>query len=310
VTRGSIFQFGDNKVNNRPTIQVKLFAVVFIAATIPGSATIAQAPIQVPVAPAGGIDSSKMPDVAGIHLGMAPQAVFAIMKPLFPDNHPRGLGLSLGYAKFGHAPDTPWLQTLVGDADACGNNECADIVSVVFNGPPNKQGAIGLERSVNFQEGKRPTPDTLKAALLQKYGPNPFVVNNPAIMGWAYDEQGQPIVPPNGKALVQCAGTLTSGAGGGPSPTNAALEYGLTGTRPMTQADVTDLMRNPCRVGVYVLVSMNVSAQVVNGFSIKISENSEATRDAIAQQKYLDSVAAGQQQQQLNKAKQQAVPTL
>jgi hypothetical protein len=105
-------------------------------------------------------------------------------------------------------------------------------------------------------------------------------------------------------------GTITSGAGGGPSPTNAALEYGITGTRPLTQADVNDLMRNSCQAGVYVLVSMNVSAQVVNSFTIKISENSKATRDRIAQQKYLDSVAAGQQQQQLNKAKQQAVPTL
>lgn len=34
----------------------------------------------------------------------------------------------------------------------------------------------------------------------------------------------------------------------------------------MTQADVNDLMRNPCQVGVYVLVSMNVSAQVMNSF--------------------------------------------
>jgi hypothetical protein len=288
-----------------------IIGATFVAASIAGLRVEAQAghgaPVQVPAAPAGGIDPSKMPDVVGIHLGMPPQDVIAKMKVLFPENHPLGLGLTPGYAKFGHAPAPPWIQTLVGKADACGNNECADIVSVVFNGPPNKQGVTGIERGINFQEGKRPTPDTMMAALLKKYGPNPFVPTQGTI-GWAYDEQGQQIAPPNGKALVQCAGTVTSGAVAGPTPTNAAPEYGLTGTNPLTQADVADLMRNPCRVGVYVLVSMNVSAQVVNGIDIKISDNSEATRDVIAEQQYLDSVAAGQQQQQLNKAQQQAPP--
>ncbi len=39
-----------------------------------------------------------------------------------------------------------------------------------------------------------------------------------------------------------------------------------------------------------------------NSFGVKMSKNSEATLDAIADQQYLDDVAAGQQQQQLKKA--------
>jgi hypothetical protein len=298
-----------------PTIQkirlLMIVGVIFLVASLASLRATGQArgaaPVQVPTAPAGGIDASKMPDVVGIHLGMSPQDVLAKMKVLFPENHLKGLGLTPGYAKFGHAPDAPWLQTLVGKSDACGNNECADIVSIVFNGPPNKQGATGIERSLNFQQGKQPTQDTVMDALVKKYGANPFVPSKGTI-GWAYDEQGQLIAPPNGKVLVQCAGTVTSGAAGGPTVTNAAPEYGLTGTNPLKPADVADLMRNPCRVGVYVLVSMNISAQVVNSMDTKISDNSEATRDVIAQQQYLDSVAAGQQQQQLNKAQQQAPP--
>ena len=286
-------------------------AVIFVAASwvVLHAATQAKgaAPVQLPVAPEGGIDSAKMPDIVGVHLGMSPQEVIAKLKPLYPTTHVGDLGVNLGYAKFGHAPGAPWIQTINGHADPCGNNQCSDVFNVVFNGPPNKQGAIGIDRAMGFPQGKEPTPDTVKTALLQKYGPNPFMVS-PFTMGWAYDEQGRPIMPPNGKALVQCAGTVTSGAVGGPTPTNAAPEYGLTGTRALTPADVADLMRNPCRVGVYVLAAMNVGGQTVNSFSVKISENSEATRDVIAQQKYLDSVAAGQQQQQLNKAKQQAPP--
>jgi hypothetical protein len=289
-----------------------VMAAMFDVASMGGAGASAQAgrpvQVQVPVAPAGGIDAAKMPDVVGIHLGMAPQDVIAKMKVLFPSNPKLGLGLTPGYAKFGHAPGGPWLQTLNGKSDACGNNECADLIGVVFNGPPNKQGVTGIDRAISFPDGKRPTPDTIKASLLQKYGPNPFVVT-PVTMGWAYDERGQAIAPPNGKALVQCAGTVTSGAVGGATPASAAPEYGLTGTNPLKPADVADLMRNPCRVGVYVLVSLNAAGQMVNSMNIKISENSEATRDVIAQQQYLDSVAAGQQKQQLDNAQHQAVPT-
>ena len=291
-------------------IMMMIVAAILVTVSLAGLRAAAQAgraAVQVPAAPAGGIDASKMPDVVGIHLGMSPLDVIAKMKALFPVDRTHGLGLTPGWAKFGHAPDGPWLQTLQGKSDACGNNECEDLVSIVFNPPPTKQGAIGIERSISFQEGKRLTPDTMMDALIKKYGPNPFVPT-PGTIGWAYDEQGQPINPPNGKALVQCAGTVTSGAVGGPSPTNAAPEYGLTGTNPLKQSDVNDLMRNPCRVGVYVLVSMNISAQVVNSLDIKISDNSEATRDVIAEQQYLDSVGDNQQQQQLNKAQQQPPP--
>jgi hypothetical protein len=295
-------------VTRRMTV---ILAAIFVAAGLAGVRAAGQAgaaaPVQVPAAPAGGIDASKMPDVVGIHLGMTPQEVLTKMKPLYPASRDPGLGATPGYAKFGHAPDPPWIQEISAKADACGNNECADTVYAIFNGPPEKQGAVSIDRGINFPEGKRPTPDTVKAALIQKYGPNPFILN-PALMGWVYDEQGRQITPPNGKSLVQCAGNISTAPIGGPSPTNAAPEYGITGSNPLKPADVTQMMRDPCRVGVYVIASLNVASQVVNSFDVKMSENSASTRAAIAEQQYLDNVAAGQQQQQLNKAQQQGVP--
>jgi len=61
-------------------------------------------------------------------------------------------------------------------------------------------------------------------------------------------------------------------------------------------------------VGVYVLAEIGGAGQTVQYLDIKISDNSEVTRDAIAEQQYLDMVAAGQQQDQLKKAQQQAAP--
>ena len=274
--------------------------------TVPNT-TGATSPGQVPSAPPSGLDPSKLPDVLGIHLGMSPQDALAKMKPLYPENHALGLGAVPGYVKFGHAPDSPWIQTISAKAEACGNDACGDTIFIIFNGPPEKQGAVGIERGIGFPEGQRPTPDAVKAALLQKYGSNPFVVA-PNVMGWVYDEQGQPIAPPNGKSLVQCAGNISTAPAGGPSPTNAAPEYGLTGIYPLKPSDVTQMMRDPCRVGVYVLANLNAAGQVVNSFDVKMSENSASTRAAISEQQYLDTVAAGQQQQQLNKAQKQAVP--
>ena len=67
-------------------------------------------------------------------------------------------------------------------------------------------------------------------------------------------------------------------------------------------------MRNPCRVGVYVLVVVDPVGPTVQDLEVKISDNSEVTRDAISEQQYLDMVASGQQQDTLKKAQQQAAP--
>jgi hypothetical protein len=296
----------------RRTNIVAIPALIVLSATLACSRAAAQGgaavPVQVPAEPAGGIDPSKMPDVIGIHLGMPVQEVVDKLKPLFPPgigDH----GLHPAYAKFGHAPAPAFISTLYGHEDNCGNNECAEIMNVVFNTPPNKQIAVSIDRNLTFQAGKQPTPDTIKTALLQKYGPNPYLVTTaPLTLAWIYNEEGQTITPPKGKDQVRCAGTVSDGAPGGPSLTNAAPEYGLTGTQPLTTAFVADMMRNPCRVGVYVLAFINAAGQTVQNLDIKISDNSEATRDAIAEQQYLDVVAAGQQQQQLNKAQQQPPP--
>jgi hypothetical protein len=69
-------------------------------------------------------------------------------------------------------------------------------------------------------------------------------------------------------------------------------------------------MRDPCRVGVYVLATITVAGQVVTQLDVKVSENSADSRAVIASQKYVDSIAAGQHQQKMKNAQQQTAPPL
>ena len=262
----------------------------------------------VPVAPAGGVDPSKLPDIQGIHLGTSPEDALARLKVLYP---PKGkdYGVTPMYEKLKESPGTsPWVSALAATINPCApTSTCGDQTEITFNTPPNKVGAMSIRRGIQFQTGKEPTPDTIKAALVQKYGPNPFVIN-PNLYGWAYDEEGKPIAPANGKTRIQCAGNVMAAEAGGPSPAAATAAGAIKSNAPLTQADVNDLMRDQCRVGVFVLANVTVIGPAVTTMDIKISENSADTRTVIALQQYLDKLAAGQQQQQLDKAKQQAVP--
>ena len=290
-------------------------AVSLLGAALSGQRALAQGyrppSAPVPVAPAGGIDPSRLPDIQGIHLGMSPQDTFNRMKPLYPQNGTAS-GVTPSYERFNQAPGSSFVSSMIGIVNPClrTNESCSDDTTIVFNMPPNKQGVVSIQRSLQFQMGKEPTPETIKAALIQKYGPNPIVINA-NLLGWSYDEQGRPTAPSNGKGQLQCAGNIREAVAGGPSPTNATPAGSIKSIGgPLTQAEITDLMRDQCRVGVYVLVNMTIIGPKVTILDIKVSENSEDTRAIIATQRFLDNIAAGQQRQQIKNAQQQAAPKL
>ena len=287
-------------------------AAILFAASFTGHMTRAQgnrAPSQpVPVAPAGGLDPLKLPDVQGIHLGMSPQDAMAKLKVLFPGNPATGYGTHPSYSRYQQVPGSSWMSFVEAKNDPCEPKaRCEEEMNVIFSLPPEKQGVVYIQRSVLFQQGKEPTPDTIKSALLRKYGANPVVIN-PGIIGWAFDETGAPVTPKT-KALVQCAGNLREGMAGGQSPA-AATPVGNISNSPISQNDLIDFMRDPCRVGVYVLATITVAGQVVTQLDVKISENSADSRAVLASQKYVDSIAAGQNQQKMKNAQKQTAPPL
>jgi len=280
------------------------------AAAQPASApaqTTAPTPAEIPAAPAGGINPSKLPDIQGIHLGMSPDDLLPKLKVLYP-----GTGfITPAKMAYMNAPDKPWIAAVSATFD-CGLNpnpsKCnGDQFRVRFSAPPSKQVTVYLQRGLNFVgSGQFPTQQTLIAALTQKYGPNPMLTNpaNPGILTWAFDEQGQPVVPTAPKTKVGCVTSTTL------SPFQGIQSY-ATGQLPFSQADINRMVTMKCALGVYVVADMGPgNGGVVQAMTVTLVENSEDLRDAIAVQQYLDNVNNAQQQQQLKNAQQQSGPKL
>jgi hypothetical protein len=284
-------------------IIVAPFAIARQSQPAPGPATPnaagASPQAQVPAAPVGGIDPSKLPDIEGIHLGMSFEDAYAKIQALFPSGpHTQ---VAVYYAKFLHAPDKPWVGTITATYTPCGNNACNDEVTVRFNAPPNKQVVVMVERFTGFEQGKQPTADSMKATLRQDYGtelPENLV---PSGMGWVFDEEGRPLSAATPKLQPKgCAGNIKAPQATGPSESNPTPLYYILPSMPLTSNAIDQLMVDPCRYYVNVYANLGLYGPgntLVSIVDIKISENAEDTRDAIAGQEYLDSIAAAQEQQ-------------
>lgn len=289
-----------------PAIRATIFIVAMIiaVAAAPSSA-------QVPAAPAGGVDPSKLPDIEGIHLGISLPDALAKMQALFGANR-----LYINASKFQNTPDKPWVSNVVANDlrfPPCNGPTCKDYVTVWFNTPPNKQVVVAGKRNVAFDLEKRPTVDNMIASLRQKYGQE--TVKNDTGGGqpwliWLFDEQGRPLSASTPKFQPGCSGAIADPPAGGSGPKSPLEIPFVLPTVPLTAKGIDNLMINPCRRNVYVSAQLAISNTLLSGMEIKMSENAEDTRDVIAGQQYLDSVAAAQKQQQLNNAKKQAAPSL
>ena len=202
------------------------------------------------------------------------------------------------------APDAPWISRINGYAGCPGITvDVCDTLLVRFNEPPNPVRVISIARTLGFAVGKYPTLDNVKAAVIQKYGPNPYVLG-PNLLAWVLDVQGHPLSLPVAalQSRTQCAGALVTPMSGGSTP--AAESAARTA---FTDANIMQMMVDPCRVGVIVHANVMVSGQLVTSMDLKLSENSYDTRAYIATQNYLSKLAA-QKQQQMKAASQQAAP--
>ena len=266
---------------------------------------------QIPAAPAGGIDPSKLPDVQGIHLGMTSQEMLPKLKALYPGP---GTGTSVPgvyqlKVQYIHAPDTPWLGQIVANVNPCEklSLNCSDQLYVTFSAPPNKQVAVYLKRSLTFQNGKFPTADTIIAALKQKYGANPVMLDANTL-AWGFDENGQPLTPGPGRPQPPCRNSLVL------SPNHSIAAY-TANTMPLQTQELKHWVTMACGLAVNVVAQVYVvntgnGAMSVAGFDVTMTEDGEDIRDALAGEQYIENVNKAAQQQQLKNAQQQKVPTL
>ncbi len=245
---------------------------------------------------------------------MTAQEMLPKLQAVYPGKggSPSQYGVYPSPVQYMKAPIPRWTGDLYGAIDSSANSASSnglDKFTATFTGPPNKQVAVYLMRTLSFQSGKFPTGDTLIAALKQKYGPNP-TMNQPNVLCWAFDEQGHPVPTPVSKTTSCATNQLLAPVGS----INTYLAGGVI--LPMTQADVTRWLAGKCGTGVIVVASINLTNTgkggplVAAGMVVTIIENGEDLRDAFVGQAYIVSALAAAQQQQLKNAQQQKVPTL
>ena len=273
------------------------------------AATAAAAPgVQIPAAPAGGIDPSRLPDIQGIHLGMTLQQALPVLKPLYPGP---GTGTSVMGAykinvQYLNAPDKPWVGQIVAQVNPC-TDACLDELYVTFSAPPNQQVAVYLQRYLGFESGKFPTADTIIAGLKQKYGPNPVMLDA-TTLAWGFDENGQPLTPGPQKPQPPCRNSLVL------SPNHSISAY-TASTGPLQAQELKHWVTMECGMAINVVAQLQ-GVNTVNGaltvaaLTVTMTEDGEDIRDALAGEQYIENVNKAAQQQQLKNAQQQKVPTL
>jgi hypothetical protein len=179
-----------------------------------GNSALYVPPSGAPAAFVGPLDSSKLPDISGLHLGMTLAEAKAVLQKLYP-------GTTI--TAMGGTPIGPQHQVFTGLYRGAGDSTGSNEAGVDFTAPPNPQIVWHMARIT-------PQPhvahNVLVAALRQKYGKEAYATgpaqamttNDSAIqqMYWVFDEQGQPVtgVKIIGGSPYGCDGTFPHGTAG------------------------------------------------------------------------------------------------
>ena len=268
--------------------------LVFVNLAIPPALAQTALGAQIPAAPAGGLDPSKLPDIEGIHLGATPDVAIPQIKALSSGPH----SFQVNTARYTSTPDPMWNAYVTASGGI-------DQITATFSAPPNRQVLVSITRSSDFPPGQQPTLDTIKTALFQKYGANPVQVSTgttlPAMWVWTFNEQGGPMVPaPPSKfprQILSCGATIIAPKANIQAYTPAAL--------PLDAQTMKQWMTMRCNsLGVYVVATFYGSSM-----SVVMNDTAEDMRDAISGQQYIEKTNAAKQQN-LQKDTQKNVPTL
>jgi hypothetical protein len=262
-------------------------------------------------APAGGLDTSKLPDLLGIHIGEPTDQVIAELKKLYPRNGNAGNPQirTQGYAY----TNDPFYTASVGiskpNLDGCTPTDCQaqDIFNALFSGPPDQR-VVEMVRSLNWGMQKQPTITTLRTALIQKYG-QIFDENNGGglMMMWLFDEEGKPMPPQSKAAAMNCGGLLAFG--GGTAVRLPDYLYRSPPPQVVTQQDLDRFAKPSCGRKVFVQAQIfGQTGGAANSMTVTIREYAADLRDAFAAENLMRQAKYAQGNQQLKNAQQQAAP--
>jgi len=273
----------------------RFFAISLLLVGIYAGHALAQTALEanIPPAPAGGIDPSKLPDIQGIHLGMTADQVLPLIKAHYPNPHPATI-LNVNYLV---APGTKWTgYVATGTSSDCPPGGgigpgclTQETIAATFTGPPNKSVLVKLVRSITFNYKQPPTVASLDAALKAKYGAQP-VMRNPYTYYWASNEQGAPLVPAPPLKTLDCTGDTLAPA--------MNIKAYTPSPKPLDQLGLTQWMTVRCNdLGVYVRAWINAgpNSPFAVSMDVQLTDTAEDIRDALAGEAYIEKVNADAQ---------------
>jgi hypothetical protein len=279
-----------------------LFVVAGLAALVAGAQTPAVQPL---AAPPGGLDSSKLPDVVGVHLGMTIPQAMAVVKSKYPANLTK-----LFYTKFRDASDAPWAARAKGQIMGTGNNSAnvVDEITIFFSAPPNPQVVVRVDRAVQMIPPT--TIGNLEASLVQKYGP-PITQKLIGLnLSWEFDEQGKATPVPG--SYICTSFNQPASAGDGSPGSVGDLQFGPGMGQP-TASDIPRLVNMcPDRITITTLLPPVPSNpnQLVSTLTVSMIDHAEDLRDFIATFEYGEAAAAAVANAAQKKLNQNAAPKL
>jgi hypothetical protein len=264
------------RASNRPRCLLLLIAAVLVAMAGPQKSS-AQAAA-----------STAVPDVAGLRVGMTAQEAYEVLKA-------RAHGAMIGVGQYPvegvSAKPVPNIITV-----RIPDKVPAEIITVWLTTPPSKQVVWGIAEQLTYADSNKVLTSTVLDALRKKFGPE----MNPKGYGlwWSFDTQGK-----HADALPECINYENTNI--------SAIE-----PREPAFSNATPLMYglgpgSPCDPLVTVRASI-IGPSNDSPYAITITltelDHSLVLSSKKAYQAFIASAGARQQQQELERAKEQKGP--
>lgn len=146
-------------------------------------------------------------DIAGIKTGMPISEARAILKKKPHLKEYREYGATLVFNTVdGERPLANYIQGIVAQTDFRSRVGDRENLTIALSPEPGHEKVLLVTRSINFAKENRPTPESYKSALIEKYGqPATYDPGSDRLI-WFYDYRGNPVPVTNLNTMFQGPG--------------------------------------------------------------------------------------------------------